>query len=206
MAITKKHVPLKETIGDQYICFNTPDATGEWTTTYETGVTEIDGVKTSEVTDNTTSTDVYGSGKLHDTVRGKGSYDISVTALGFDAATLAKMRGDDVDEGGLIRKGSGKRPYFAYGRVVEYLDGSVRYDWYPKCKLIENSDSTATSEDNYSEQTDDLTIRAYEYDDKKNIVASVDTGVKEIEGLTEAKFFSKPILTPADLATVLAGN
>ncbi|MBQ6488241.1 MAG: phage tail protein [Solobacterium sp.] len=207
MAITKKHVPLKETIGDQYVCFDVPDATtGEWTTTYETEVVEIDGVKTSEITDNTSSTDVYGSGKLHDTVRGKGSYDISVTTLGFDAATLAKMRGDDVDEGGLIRKGTGKRPYFAYGRVVAYTDGGIRYDWYPKCKLIENSDSTNTSEETYSEQTDDLTIRAYEYDGDKNIVASVDTSIQTVEGLTEAKFFSKPILTPADLASVLSGE
>lgn len=206
MAIQKKHVPLKETIGYQYVCFNVPDATtGEYTDTYEADVVKIDGVKTSEVTDNSETTDVYGSGVLHDSVKGKVSYDIGLTTLGWDAATLAKMRGDEVDNAGLIRKGNGERPFFAYGRVVKYTNGDVVYTWYPKCKLRENSDSADTSEESYSEQTDDLTIRAYEYDDAHNVSASVDSAVNLPEGLTEAKFFSKPILTPADLASVIAG-
>ena len=207
MAITKKHTPIKESIGLQYVCFGVPDnLTGEWTDTYETDVTSIDGVKSSEVTDNSTTTDIYGSGKLHDSVKGAVSYDIAITNLGYDAATLARMRGDDVDAGGLIRKGNGDRPYFAYGRVVTYKNGDEVFAWYPKCKLIENSDSADTSEENFTEQTDDLTIRAYEYDDDHNVCASVDPSIKTVEGLTEEKFFSKPILTPADLASVLATN
>lgn len=202
MAIAKKHVPLKETIGLQYVCFDIDSADGEWTGNFETDVICIDGVKSSEVTDNSESTDVYASGKLHDTVRGKGSYDIGLTTLGFDAETLAKMRGDSVDETtGLVRKGTGKRPYFAYGRVVEYVGGGVRWDWYPKCKLVENTDSGDTSEESYSEQTDDMTIRAYEYDSAKNIAASVDSNIKLPDGLTEETFFAQVVMSPTDLPT-----
>ena len=200
MAINSKHVPLRETIGLQYVCFGVEDEHGEWTDEYESDVTCIDGVKTSEVTDNSETTDVYASGKLHDTVRGKGSYDIGLTTLGFDAETLAKMRGDTVDTTtGLIQKGSGNRPFFAYGRVVKYVGGGTRWDWYPKCKLSENSDNGDSVEDSYSEQTDTLTIRAYEYDEAKNIAVSIDSNVKVPTGLTEAGFFAQPILKPSDI-------
>ena len=70
---------------------------------------------------------------------------------------MAKMKGDSVDAGGLILSGSNsQRPFFAYGKVVKLRHGGYRYEWYPKCKLTENSDDISTSEDKTSEQTDTI--------------------------------------------------
>ena len=139
---------------------------------------------------------------MHGTVRCEGPYDIGRTTPGFGAETPAEMRGDTVDTTtGLIQKGTGQRPYFAYGRVVEYVGGGFRWAWYPKCKLVENSDNGDTSEESYSEQTDDLTIRAYEFNAAKTIATSIDSNIRIPDGLTEAKFFAQPVLSPSDIPT-----
>ena len=38
MAITNKKPPVKQTVGAQYICFNTMSTEGEWTETFDTAV------------------------------------------------------------------------------------------------------------------------------------------------------------------------
>lgn len=92
-----------------------------------------------------------------------------------------------------------QRPFFAYGKVVKLRHGGYRYEWYPKCKLTENSDDISTSEDKTSEQTDTIKIKAYPFDDAGNIVAKI-TESSAPEGMIEDKFFAKPILTKEDLA------
>ena len=69
-------------------------------------------------------------------------------------------------------------------------------------KIVENSDDIATSEEKASEQTDTIKIRAYPFDAAGNIVSKV-TESTAPEGLTEEKFFAKPILTDADLTTAV---
>lgn len=105
--------------------------------------------------------------------------------------------------GGLILAGGkSERPIFAYGKVVKLKNGKSRYEWYPKCKLVENSDDISTSEEKASEQTDTIKVRAYPFDSAGNIVSKV-TESTAPEGLTEDKFFAKPILTDADLTTAV---
>lgn len=198
MAINLVKPPIKETVGAMYVCFaNMTD--GEFNGTYEADVEKSEVVKSVSVTENVDQADVYASGKTYDTI-GKTTYtDISTDVIAFSEATRAKMRGDTVDTTtGLILSGSGERPYFAYGKVVKYKGEKYRYEWFPKCKLVENSDDTATAEESFSEQTDSLTIRAYPFDDAGNIKSML-TYAQMPSGMTEATFFTKPVLTPADL-------
>ena len=206
MSITSKKPPIKETVGAQYICFAT--AKEEWDGTFEAEVEKTETVKSVKVTENGESTSVYASGKVYDTDETVSGVDIEVENIAFVTETLAKMRGDVVDEGGLILSGGkGIRPYFAYGKVVIMRGGKVRYEWYPKCKLAENSDNANTSEEKFSEQTDTVTIKAYPFNDAGNIKAMVDSTMTSFPvGLTEDKFFAKPILTKEELKTATSGG
>lgn len=201
MSITSKKPPIKETVGAQYICFAT--AKEEWDETFEAEVEKTETVKSVKVTENGESTSVYASGKVYDTDETVSGVDIEVENIAFVTETLAKMRGDVVDEGGLVLSGGkGIRPYFAYGKVVIMRGGKVRYEWYPKCKLAENSDNANTSEEKFSEQTDTVTIKAYPFNDAGNVKAMVDSTMASFPaGLTEDKFFTKPILTKEELKT-----
>lgn len=201
MSITSKKPPIKETVGAQYICFAT--AKEEWDGTFEAEVEKTETVKSVKVTENGESTSVYASGKVYDTDETVSGVDIEVENIAFVTETLAKMRGDVVDEGGLILSGGkGIRPYFAYGKVVIMRGGKARYEWYPKCKLAENSDNANTSEEKFSEQTDTVTIKAYPFNDAGNVKAMVDSTMTSFPtGLTEDKFFAKPILTKEELKT-----
>lgn len=201
MSITSKKPPIKETVGAQYICFAT--AKEEWDGTFDAEVEKTETVKSVKVTENGESTSVYASGKVYDTDETVSGVDIEVENIAFVTETLAKMRGDVVDEGGLILSGGkGIRPYFAYGKVVIMRGGKVRYEWYPKCKLAENSDNANTSEEKFSEQTDTVTIKAYPFNDAGNVKAMVDSTMTSFPaGLTEDKFFEKPILTKEELKT-----
>ena len=131
---------------------------------------------------------------------------MAVEVVAFDPSDLARMRGDDTsDTGGLMLSGApSRRPFFAFGKVVKKVGGGVQYAWYPKCQLVENTDDIATSEDTFSEQNDTITIRAYAFDSKNQKKAYVDSETANFpEGLTEEKFFTKPILTKADLAAAV---
>lgn len=203
MAIKTKRPPMKETVGAQYICFAKETEEGESDGTYETDVEKTEVVKTVKVTVNADTGDSYASGKVYDSDTPTKSIDIETEVIAFPEDTLAKMKGDSVDAGGLILSGSNsQRPFFAYGKVVKLRHGGYRYEWYPKCKLTENSDDISTSEDKTSEQTDTIKIKAYPFDDAGNIVAKI-TESSAPEGMTEDKFFTKPILTKEDLAAAL---
>ena len=203
MAIKTKRPPMKETVGAQYICFAKETEEGEFDGTYETDVEKTEVVKTVKVTVNADTGDSYASGKVYDSDTPTKSIDIETEVIAFPEDTLAKMKGDSVDAGGLILSGSNsQRPFFAYGKVVKLRYGGYRYEWYPKCKLTENSDDISTSEDKTSEQTDTIKIKAYPFDDAGNIVAKI-TESSAPEGMTEDKFFTKPILTKEDLAAAL---
>lgn len=205
MAITNKKPPIKETVGALYYCFNTEDESGEWTNTFDEAVTKSNVVKNVSVTENGDSTNVYASGETYDTISDVSSIDNEVEVVAFNASDLYKMRGDTVSENGLVLSGApSDRPFFAYGKVVKLRGGNFRYEWYPKCKLTENTDDVATKEESFSEQTDKVTIRAYPFDESGNIKVMVDSTATKIPAtLTEEKFFAKPILTSADLTTAI---
>lgn len=205
MAITTKKPPIKETVGAQYICFNTMSEEGDWTETFESNVEKTKVVKNVTVTENANTNDVYASGDVYDTDTEITSVSIEVEVIAFPVDTLAKARGDITDFGGLILSGGkGIRPFFAYGKTVKLKNGKERYEWYPKCKLTENSDDAATKEASFSEQTDKITITAYPYNGNGDIKAYVDGSSANFpEGLTEDKFFEKPVLKKEDLAAAV---
>lgn len=201
-----KRPMMKETVGSQYYAFNIPDEDGNVDyTTYEDTI-KTDVVKQIGTTENGETTTVRASGKDYASFNQVSSTDLEVEVVAFPQEDLAKMRGENIATNGLVSSGGTKeRPYFAYGKVVKLVGGGVRFDWYPKCQVIENTDDIATSEDSFSEQNDTVTIRAYAFNEKgenKNYVDSSITGFPE--GLTEEKFFSKPIVTSADLDAVVA--
>ncbi len=203
--IVTKKPPYKETIGAQYYCFNKPDEGVDFDETkYEDETNKEETVKQVTITENAESAVIMSSGKAYDTRNQTTYVDIEVEKIATDADDLARMRGDLVDTGGLIQTPiSSKRPFFAYGKVVELSGNNRRYDWYPKCQLIENTDETKTRGENFEEQTDTLRIRAYAFDkDQKMVKNSVDTSTANFpEGLTEEQFFKKPIITKEDLAS-----
>ena len=201
MAIKNRKPPMKETVGAQYLCFATEGK--DYDRTYEPDVEKTEVVKQVKVTDNSETADAYASGKVYDSDTQTKYVDIEVEVIAFPNDTLAKMKGDTVSEGGLVLSGgNGERPIFAYGKVVKLKHGAYRYEWYPKCRLTENSDDISTSEEKSSEQTDTINIRAYPSDEKGNIVAKVFSEAAP-ETLTEEKFFAKPILTEEDLTSTI---
>lgn len=203
MAINTKKPAMKQTVGAQYMCFANTTEGGEYDGTYEADVEKTEVVKSVKVTENSETSDVYASGKIYDSDSPMSSIDIEVSVIAFPDDTISKMRGETKGTGGLILAGGkSERPFFAYGKVVKLKNGKSRYEWFPKCKLVENSDDIATSEEKASEQTDTIKIRAYPFDAAGNIVSKV-TESTAPEGLTEEKFFAKPILTDEDLTTAV---
>ena len=206
MEITTKKPKIKETVGALYYAFNTMTENGEFDPeAYET-TTKSDVVKTINTTDNATTTTVRASGQDYETVNQSSSIENEVEVIALDPEDLAKMRGDDIHENGLVLSGApGKRPFFAFGKVVKKLGGAVEFVWYPKCQLTENTDEAATSEEEFAEQTDTVTITAYAFDDAGNKSVRVNSEMSSFpEGLTEEKFFEAPILDDAGLTAATA--
>jgi len=204
MAITEKRPSTKYTVGAQYICFNTDP---KWTAeTFDTDVTKLPTVVDIDVADNSDSYESYASGAVYDSDTLVTYKEISVTQLAFDEATIAKMKGDTNDEGIIMSGGVKTRPYFAYGVPIIKKDRTMDMRWYPKCKLVDNSDATATSTDSHSDQTDSLTIRAYGFDADQNQEVKVLTGETANAGITEAAFFAAPVLTVAAAKALRPSN
>ena len=196
MAITEKKPSTKYTVGAQYICFNT--GTTDWdAASWDSDVLKLPTVVDIDVADNSDSYQSYASGAVYESDTIVTYKEISVTQLAFDEATIAKMKGDTNDEGIIMSGGVKTRPFFAYGVPIIKKDRTMDMRWYPKCKLVDNSDATATSTDSHSDQTDSLTIRAYGFDADQNQEIKVLTGETANAGITEAAFFAAPVLTVA---------
>lgn len=204
--ITKKP-PYKESIGAQYYAFNNPEEGTDFDLTkYEEKVVKTENVKSATITESSENTPIYASGKVYDTRNQIAYVDIAVESIASDADDLSKMRGDKVNDNGLIQgQTSAKRPFFAYGKVVKLSGNNFRLDWYPKCQLIENSDEAKTRGESFEEQNENLTIRAYAFDEEGKIFKnSVDSSsAKFPKGLTEEMFFNAPIITPEDLTKII---
>ena len=195
MAITEKRPSTKYTVGAQFICFNEDP---EWDASeFETDVIKLPTVVDVTAADNSDSYQSYASGEVYESDTIVTHKELSVTQLAFDEKTIARMKGDTVDEGIIMSGGVKTRPYFAYGLPIIKKDGTMDMRWYPKCKLVDNSDATATSTDSHSDQTDSLTIRAYGFDATQNQEVKVLTAETANAGITEAAFFAAPILTVA---------
>lgn len=206
MSIITKKPPMKETVGAQYVCFDSSVTTGEYTGAFEPDVIKDETVRSITVTESSETTPAYASGKLYNSDTNTPSAEIDVEVIAFSDETVDRMRGDTVDETtGLVLSGNGNRPFFAYGKIVRLKGDKYRFDWYPKCKLSENTDQAETSEGSPTVQTDTLKIVAYPFNANNNIKVKISNAEKEFpEGLTEDLFFSKPILSVADLTALLS--
>ena len=195
MAITEKRPSTKYTVGAQYICFNEDP---EWDASeFETDVIKMPTVTNVDIKDNSDSYQSYASGEVYESDTIVTYKEISVTTLTFDENTIARMKGDTVDSGIIMSGGIKTRPYFAYGVPIIKKDRTMDMRWFPKCKLVDNSDATATSTDSHSDQTDTMTIRAYGFDATQNQEIKVLTAETANAGITEAAFFAAPVLTVA---------
>lgn len=208
--ITEKKPPIKQTVGAMYLCFATMemDANEEiinvYGGTYEDTVNKLKTVKSVTVTENSDSNDVYASGEIYDSNDEVRTEDIQVETIAFPDEILAKMKGETVTTSKLVFSGgNGIKPYFAFGKVVKFKGDKYRYEWYPKCRLTDNTNQANTKEESFSEQTDTINIKAYPFDDNGNIVARISSEIGLPEGFTEEKFFNKPILTESDLTTAM---
>lgn len=206
MSITTKKPKMKETVGALYYAFNTMTENGDFDPEAYESTIKSEVVKTINTTDNATSTTVRASGKDYETVNQSASVDNEVEVIALDPEDLSTMRGDDIHENGLILSGAPrKRPFFAFGKVVKKVGGAVEYVWYPKSQLVENTDEAATSEEEFSEQNDTVTIRSYAFDEAGNTSVRVNSEMASFpEGLTEEKFFEAPILDDAGLTAATA--
>ena len=199
--MTNKKPMIKETVGAAYYAFNTPDENGEFNpSTYEATV-KSPVIKSIGTTENAESSVVRASGTDYSTSSQTSSIELAIEVVAFHPDDLAKLRGENVDESGLISSGRpAERPFIALGFPILKKGGGVKYTWYPKCQLIENTDDIATSEETFSEQNDTLTFRAYAFNDDKDIKNYVDSEATNFPtGLTEEQFFTTPIITKADL-------
>ena len=195
MAITEKKPSTKYTVGAQYICFNEDS---DWDAAeYESDVLKLPTVVDIDIADNSDSYESYASGAVYDSDTIVTYKEISVTQLAFDETTIAKMKGDTVDSGIIMSGGIKTRPFFAYGVPIIKKDKTMDMRWFPKCKLVDSSDKTATSTDSHSDQTDSLTIRAYGFDADQDQEVKVLTADTNNAGITEAAFFAAPVLTVA---------
>lgn len=206
MSITTKKPKMKETVGALYYAFNTMTENGDFDPEAYESTIKSEVVKTINTTDNATSTTVRASGKDYETVNQSASVDNEVEVIALDPEDLSTMRGDDIHENGLILSGAPrKRPFFAFGKVVKKVGGAVEYVWYPKSQLVENTDEAATSEEEFSEQNDTVTIRSYAFDEAGNTSVRVNSEMASFpDGLTEEKFFEAPILDDAGLTAATA--
>ena len=201
--IENKRPPIVETVGAQHYCFATKEeGSTEFTGEYEEKVIRTATVKSVKVSENGESTPIYASGDVYDTVDDVATHDIEVEVIAFDPTDLDRMRGETVTESGLVLTGnSPERTFFAYGKIVKLRGGNVRYEWYPRCKLIENSNEVSTREEKFSEQPESVTIRAFPFDGV-HIKTKYESASKRLDWMTEDLFFSKPILTEADLLSL----
>ena len=205
MAITEKKPSTKYTVGAQYICFNTGET--DWdAASWDSDVLKLPTVVDIDVADNSDSYQSYASGAVYESDTIVTYKEISVTQLAFDEETIAKMKGDTNDEGIILSGGVKTRPFFAYGVPIIKKDRTMDMRWFPKCKLVDNSDATQTSTDSHSDQTDSLTIRAYGFDANQNQEVKILTGETANAGITEAAFFAAPVLTVAAAKALRPSN
>jgi len=206
MATTKKKPMIKQSVGDMYYAFNRMTENGDFKKGDYEGTIQCANVKNIGTTENAESTTVKASGKDYEVVNKSDSIDMAVEVVAFDPEDLARMRGDDTSaENGLMLSGAAtKRPFFAYGKVVNKVGGGIRMEWFPKCQLVENTDDIGTSEESFSEQNDTVTIRAFDFDGKNNKKTYVDSETSKYpEGLTEEKFFDSVISSAEDLTAAI---
>lgn len=205
MSIKNENPMYTQTVGALYACKNNVENPGEFDPeAYDTEVIKSEVVKNIQTSENNTTTIIKASGIDYDTVSDIPYIDMDVETIAFPKAFLAWAKGERVANNGLVFGGAPSvKPFFAFGKVVKRAKGEFCYEWWPKCQIIENIADVSTSEEIFKEQTEKVKIRAYIFNDKEEKKTCVDSEINKPEGLTEEKFFGKPILVENDLDTAI---
>ena len=147
MSQKEKRPSIKESVGGLRYCFATTNEVDPqiFSGKYEEEVAVSNVVKSIKRTENGDTTPVYASGRDYDTVSDTSSVDSEVEVVAFDPTDLAKMRGDEITESGLILKGgSSERPFFCIrSKLFFYRQKQKKNsDGIQKCKLTADTDDT----------------------------------------------------------------
>lgn len=190
---------IKLTVGALYYAHNEMTEDNDFNPKGYKEVIESPVIKNVSVSEEGESTNVYSSGDIYDSPYQASGTNIDVEVIAFDPEDLSIIRGEKISENGLIFSGGSKtRPFIALGYPELKSNNKFRYVWYPKCKLIENSDEVATSEESFSEQTDTLTFQAMPFNSTGDISIRLDTETVKGEGITKEEFFKQVIVEEAD--------
>lgn len=204
--IIEKKPQVKETVGDMYYVRNNPTGTEFDITKYAESVIKTPTIKKIGVTETVENTTIRASGKVYKTISKTAYYDFAVENSAVVPEDLSWMRGEENHKNGLVQSGeSDTRPFFGYGKVVKKTENEIQWEWYPKCQLIENTDDIETSGENFTEQNDTLTIRAYPFDNHGHIRNYINSEMPDFPTeVTEDAFFSAPVITVSDLDKLIA--
>ena len=195
----EKRPMIKITVGSLFYAMNTADENGQFDPAGFGEVIQSPVIKNVGVSVEAESTKVYSSGKIYGTRNANAGTDLAVEVLAFDEEDLYTLRGEKIEENGLVfGGGSNKRPFVAIGYPVIKDGGVSKFIWYPYCQLIENTEDIATSEDSFSEQNDTLTFSAMPFNAEGNTKVEIDTGTLQGKAATEEDFFKQVIVKKED--------
>ncbi len=206
MTITQKKPAIKLTVGGLYYAINKPTEGNEFDPEKYEATVNSPVIKNVNITPNEESVSIKASGTDYDTISQSSGPELEFEVVAIDPTDLAIMKSDNKDNSGLMSTGRPTtRPFVAIGFPIVKKGDFKRYEWYPKCKLVENSDETATQEDSFSEQNETIKFKAYAFNAEGDYRNYVDSEMSNFpETLTEEDFFEKPIITGEDLTTAAA--
>lgn len=197
-----------ETVGALYYTFNTPTEDGEFDISTYGEIIKSPIIKKIGVEPEAETAVIRASGENYDEVSQTSSINIEIETVAFDPEDLAKSKGEKSTTNGLILGGSSNpRPYLAIGVPILKVGGGKMLKWFPKCKLIENTEEASTSDTSFSEQNATVNFAAYSFNANGDKFAYLDTETANYpEGMTEEKFFSKVITSEADITALLSST
>lgn len=200
-----KKPKLIETVGSLYYAFNESE-TGNFDSESYGEIVQSPIIKKVTVEPEADSTTVRASGEDYDTVNQTSSIGLEFELVAFDPSDLAKAKGEKTSKNGLIHGGSSNsRPFMAIGYPVRKLNGGLALKWYPKCKLVENSEETSTSESSFKEQNPTASMKAYAFNEAGDKFLYLDNETSDFPiGITEELFFSQVIASDEQLDAVIS--
>lgn len=177
-------------IGNLYYCF----ARDIEKLLYENQIHKAPILKSIGTTENSNSEEVYASNSVYDVDTSTSGIQLSISAIAFSPLHRARMKGNKVNKGFIVKNINDEGEYFAIGIVYPKKSGHATYEWYPKCKLSEITKDAQTRDSGGSNAQDkNLTILAAVFNDDGDYGVEYDTELLE-DGevaLTEAEFFSQ---------------
>lgn len=185
-------------VGAQYVCFHgEPEEDG--TPTFEATVDKLKTVSTIETTEERSAQKVFASNEEYDTDVSSEPPTIAVDNVAFPPLDLARMRGNSVSGGYITHSTFDEGEHFAYGVVFPKKSGKFTFVWYPKCKMVSNSDSAQTKDSSSpNSQARKIEIQTFTFNENGNYKIEYDYELLAagVPPVTEAEFFATPLLAP----------